>query len=61
MLDHIAENHIHQMFPDITRILTILPTTSAMSATAERASSALGYIKTDFRNSMSEDRFNALM
>ena len=47
------------MFPSI--ILTILLTISATSATIERAKPALRYLKTDFRSSMSEDRFNALI
>ena len=37
MLDHIAEYHIHQMFSNITRVLTTLLTSSASSATVERA------------------------
>ena len=49
------------MFPNITRILTILLTTVSTSATIERANSSLRYIKTDFRKSMTEDRFNALI
>ena len=61
MLDHIAENHIHQMFPNITKLLTILLTISATSPTLERAFSALCYVTTDFRSSMSEDDFNALI
>lgn len=47
------------MFPSI--ILTILLTTSATSATIERAKPALRYLKTDFRSSMSDDCFNALI
>ena len=49
------------MFPNITRILTILLTTSSTSANVERANSSLCYIKTDYGNSMTEDRFNALI
>ena len=47
------------MFPSI--ILTILLITSATSATVERAKSALRYLKTDIRSSMSDDCFNALI
>ena len=49
------------MFPNITKILTILLTTASTSATVERANSSMRYIKTGFGNSMSKDRFNALI
>ena len=49
------------MFPNIVRILSIIFTTPATSASVERANSALCYVKTDFRSTMSEDRFNALL
>ena len=49
------------MFPNIVRILSIIITTPAMSASVERTNSALCYIKTYFRSTMSEDRFNALL
>ena len=51
----------HQMFPNIVRILSIILTTPATSDSVERANSALRYVKTDFRSTMSEDRFNALL
>ena len=60
-LRHIIQKNISQMFPNITRIISILLTTSATSATVERANSALRNIKIDFRSSMSEDRFKALI
>ena len=60
-LEHLSEKKIIQMFPNITRILTILLTTASMSATVERENSSLRYIKTDYRNSKTEDRFNALI
>ena len=60
-LDYIMERNIQQMFPSTTRILSTLMTTSATSATVERANSALHSIKTDFRGTMSQDRFNALI
>ena len=59
--DYIMERNIQQRFPSITRILSILMTTSATSATVETANSTLRSIKTDFRNTMLQDRFNALM
>ena len=49
------------MFPNITRIQTILLTTDSTSATVERENSSLREIKTDFCNSMTEDQFNALI
>ena len=60
-LEHLSEKKINQMFSNITRILATLPTTASTSATVERENSSLHYIKTDFRNSMTEDQFNALM
>ena len=49
------------MFPNIVKILSIIPTTPAASASVERANSVLCYVKTDFRSAMSEDRFNGLL
>ena len=49
------------MFPNIVRIVSIILATSATSASVKRANSALRYVKTDFRSTMSEDRFNALL
>ena len=49
------------MFPNIVKILSIIPTTPAASASVERANSVLCYVKTDFRSAMSEDRFNVLL
>ena len=60
-LEHLSEKKISQMFPNITRILTILLTTASTIATVERANLSLRYINTDFRNSMTEDQFNALI
>ena len=61
MLKHLSEIKINQMFPNITRILTTLLTIASTSATVERANSLLRYIKSDFRNVMTQDRFKALM
>ena len=41
------------MLPNIVRILSIILTTSATSASVERANLALCYIKTDFWSTMS--------
>ena len=41
------------MLPNIVRILSIIITTSATSASVERANLALCYIKTDFWSTMS--------
>ena len=60
-LEHLTQKNIYQMFPNIVRILSIILTTPATSASVERANSALRYVKTDFRSTMSEDRFNALL
>ena len=60
-LEHLSEKKSSQMFPNITRILTILLTTASTSATVEGANSSLRYIKTDFRNSLTENQFNALI
>ena len=53
--------NVYQFFSNILRILSVILTTSATSASVERAHSVLHYAKTDFRNRMSEDRFNALL
>ena len=60
-LEHLTQKNIYQMFPNTERILSIILTTPATSASVERANSALRYVKTDFRSTMSEDRFNALL
>ena len=59
-LKHLSEKKMSQMFPNITRILVIYLTTVLTGTTVERANSSLRYIKMDFRNSVTEDRFNAL-
>ena len=52
---------IYQMFPNIVRILSIILTTPATSASVEKPNSVVYYVKTDFRRAMSGDRFNALL
>ena len=47
------KKNIYQMLPNIVRILSIILTTSATSASVERANLALCYIKTDFWSTMS--------
>ena len=49
------------MFPNTKKVLSILLTTSATSALVERADSGLRFIKTDFRSTMPEDRFNSFI
>ena len=49
------------MFPNITKVMSILLITSATSASVERANSALRITKTNNGNTMSGDRFNALV
>ena len=60
-LEHLTQKNIYQMFPNIVRILSIILTTPATSDSIERANSALRYVKTDFRSTMSVDRFNVLL
>ena len=43
------------MFPNIVKMLSIKITKPATSASAERANSALCYVKTDFWSAMSVD------
>ena len=50
-----------EIFPNIIRVLSILLTTAATSASVERANSALRHVKTDFRSMMGEERLNALL
>ena len=49
------------MYPNITKILHMLLLTSVTSCSVERANSSLRFVKSCFRGSMSEDRFNALI
>ena len=49
------------MFSNVTKVMSILLTTSATNALVERPNFALHFIKTDYRNTMSEDHFNALV
>ena len=49
------------MYPNITKILHLLLLTSVTSCSVERANSCLRFVKSCFRSTMGEDRFNALM
>ena len=48
-------------FQILTGVLRILLTTTATSASVERADFALRHVKTDFRRMMGEERLNALL
>ena len=50
-----------EIFPNVTRVLSILLTTAATNASVEITNSALQHIKTDFRSMMGEERLNALL
>ena len=60
-LRNIGVFYIKKMFPNIVRILSIILTTPAMSASIERTNSALPYVITNFLSTVSEGRFNALV
>ena len=60
-LEHLTQKNIYQMFPNRVRIPSIILTTPATGASVERTNSALHYVKTDFRSTVVEDRFNALL
>ena len=49
------------MFPNIEKVMSILLTTSSISASVERDNSTLRFIKTDYSSTISEDRFNTLV
>ena len=53
--------NMKEIFPNITRVLSILLTTVATSGSLERVNSALQHVKTDFRSIMGEERLNALL
>ena len=60
-LRNIGVFYIKKMLPNIVRILSIILTTPAMSASIERTNSALPYVITNFLSTVSEGRFNALV
>ena len=45
----------------MVRILSFIISTLVTSSSVESANSAIRYVKNDFRSTMSEDRFNALL
>ena len=49
------------LYPNISHILHLLLVAPVTSASAERANSALGFIKTDLRSTMSQERLNDLI
>ena len=53
--------NMKEIFPNITRVLSILLTKVATSGSVERANSTLRHVKTDFRSMMGEERLNALL
>ena len=53
--------NMKEIFPNVTQVLSILLTTAATSASAERANSALQDVKTDFHSMTGEERLNALL
>lgn len=57
----VKSRNVHQLYPNIVTIFRILLTFSATSASVERSNSALRFIKSTYRSTMGEDRFNALI
>ena len=53
--------NMKEIFPNITRVLSILLTKAATNGSVERANSALRHVKTDFRSMMGEEQLNALL
>ena len=60
-LKYIITKNMKEIFPNVTRILSILQTPAATSASIKRSNSALGYVKANFRSMMGEERLNALL
>ena len=60
-LKYFITKNTKEIFPNVTRVLSILLTTTATNTSVERANSALRHIKTDFRNMMGEEHLNALL
>ena len=60
-LKYISDNNLEVMLPNKKKVMSILLTISATSASVESANSALRLIKTDYRSTMSEDSFKALV
>ena len=60
-LKYISDNNLEFMFPNMKKVMSVLLATSETSKSLERANSALRFTKTDYRSTMLEDRFNALV
>ena len=48
-------------FPNVLQVLKLLLVTPVTTASVERANSALGFVNSDHRSTMSEGRLNALL
>lgn len=60
-LNRISAEGVQLIYPNIATIFGIVLTFSATSASVERTNSALRFIKTSYRSTMCEERFNALI
>lgn len=60
LLGFILENNLDDTFQEIVKLIRILITTPMTTAEAERCFSALKRIKTFLRNTMGQERLNAL-
>ena len=60
-LKYISNNDLELMFPNIRNAMSILPRIQVTSASVARANSALRFIKTDFKSTMSDNHFKALV
>ena len=49
------------IFPNVLQVLKLLLVTPVTTASVERANSALGFVKSDHRSTMSEGSLNALL
>ncbi|XP_072351161.1 uncharacterized protein [Scyliorhinus torazame] len=56
----ICEQHLIEMFPNITTALKLYLTKPIMSCEAERNFSKISFIKNKFRSTMTEERLNSL-
>ena len=56
-----SDNNLEVMFPSIKKVMIILLTTPATTASVNRATSTHCFIKTDCRSTMSDNCFNALV
>ena len=61
VLQKISADGVQLLYPNISSIFGIVLTFSATTASVERTNSALRFIKTSYRSTMCEQRFNALV